>query len=78
MRVVNLNVTWLGYVFVFISFVHMHGEGVISNWTSKVKGVEKLWTLMNKGGGVLKIRRLLWTSYVYCPLFHSTSFSATF
>ena len=24
-RMVNLNVTWLGYVFVLISFVHMHG-----------------------------------------------------
>ena len=24
-RVVNLSVTWLGFVFVLISFVHMYG-----------------------------------------------------
>ena len=43
----------------------MFGEGVVWNWTSKVKRMEKLWIQMDNGVRALKIGQLSWTSYVY-------------
>ena len=54
-QVVNLNVTWLDFVFILISFVHIHDiiwrGGFIWNWTPKVKGMEQYRTWIDRGGG---------------------------
>ena len=36
--VVNLSLTWLGFAFVLILFVHVARGGFVWNWTSNVKG----------------------------------------
>ena len=74
---VNMNVTWLGFIFVLISFTHMHsiiwrGE-FIWNWQSKVKVAEEFWMQMDRGWKVLKIGQFSWMSYVYHPLDNKTS-----
>ena len=54
-RVVNLNVAWLGFVFILISFFHMHGAVVVPLFVREgmgirlklgvqVQGLGKFWT----------------------------------
>ena len=43
------------------------GGGFVENLSSKVKRVEKFWTQIDRGLGVLKIRQFLWTLYLHRP-----------
>ena len=67
-----------GFAFVLISFVHMHGEVVVSLFVGEggralrlkldIQGPESGAALDAYGQmGVLNIRQLSWTSYVYRP-----------
>ena len=48
--------TWLGFAFVSISFVHIHGAIIVPLFVGEGRRV-----------GVLKIRQFSWKSYVYLP-----------
>ena len=48
--------TWLGFAFVSISFVHIHGVIIVPLFVGEGRRV-----------GVLKIRQFSWKSYVYLP-----------
>ena len=52
---VNLNVTWLGFVFILISFVHMHDAVVVPQSAGEGGGVGRWIRLkldvQGQGGG---------------------------
>ena len=81
---VNLNVMWLGFVFVLISFVHMHGAVLVQLFVGeggggrgvgsfkigrpRSRGWKSFGHRWTAGWGVLKIRQFSWTSYAHRPL----------
>ena len=74
----NLNVRSFGFVFVLISFVHIHGAVVVRGRVRRgvrlildvqCQGGGKTLELDGQGGGGgLKIREFPWTSYEHCHL----------
>ena len=72
-----LNVTWLGFVFVLISFstctvkllfYNLLGrarEGSFKNGRPRSRRVENVGRRCTGGWGVSRIRQFLWTPYVY-------------
>ena len=47
---VNLNVTWLGFFFVLISFVYMRGAVVVPNFVGKGWGLIEKLNIQDQGG----------------------------
>ena len=68
----DCDMTWFCFYF---EFVRSHARcgccsivcwrGFVWNWRSKVKGWNDFGRRWTMGVGVLKIRKFLWTSYVY-------------
>ena len=50
-RVVNVNVTWLGFVFVLISFVCMYGAVVIPYFVGEGGGIRLKLDVQGQAGG---------------------------
>ena len=65
LRVVNLNVAWLGFV-ILISFIHMYGAVVVRVIYLILDAQGQMdRRILHYGVGFLKIEQLKWTSYVY-------------
>ena len=75
-RVVNLNMTWLGFVFVLVLSVHMHRavlfysllerlwQGPFKTERPRSRGWTNFGRRWTMGWRVMKIREFSWTSYV--------------